>query len=226
MNFQHWESCYRAGDMRWDKGGPSPGLVDFLAAHPNLPRGTVLVPGCGTGHDVRAWAQAGFTVTGLDLAPTGVRLARERTQIAGMRARFRRANFLRYVPRARYDWLFEHTLFCAIDPIDRDAYVRAVVRCLKPGGQFLAVHYMIPNAGHEPPFGVTRHELWERFSPHFELLAEWMPRSYPNRVGLEQMLWWRQKVRGVDQPERGSPPHAARCGPKNTRPRIQAKPSA
>ena len=198
MNRGHWEHRYQTGETNWEKGAPSPGLVDFLAAHPKLPRGTVLVPGCGTGHDVRAFAAAGFDATGLDFAPSAIALAKERTQVAGLRARFFRKDFLRSKPSRRFDWLFEHTLFCAINPSDRDAYVRALLRWLKPDGQFLAIHYMIPSEGNEPPFGVTRRELWERFSPHFELLDEWTPRSYPNRVGLEQMLWWKRKqeVRG------------------------------
>ena len=29
---------------------------------------------------------------------------------------------------------------------------------------------------------------------NFELLEEWVPRSYPNRTGLELMLWWRRKA--------------------------------
>src|SRR5271168_4912958 len=53
-----WEARYQTGDMPWEKGEASPGLVDFLAGHPDLDRGTVAVPGCGTGHDVRAWAKA------------------------------------------------------------------------------------------------------------------------------------------------------------------------
>src|SRR6266446_5862054 len=63
-NSSVWENRYQTGDMPWEKGAPSPGLVDFLAAHPDLPRGTVGVPGCGTGHDVRAWAAAGFEAAG------------------------------------------------------------------------------------------------------------------------------------------------------------------
>src|SRR5690242_3179241 len=55
-----WEARYQSKDMPWEKGEASPGLVDFLEAHPGLPRGKVCVPGCGTGHDVRAWANAGF----------------------------------------------------------------------------------------------------------------------------------------------------------------------
>ena len=27
-----------------------------------------------------------------------------------------------------------------------------------------------------------------RFSPHFELVEDWVPRSYPNRTGRERML--------------------------------------
>jgi methyl halide transferase len=188
-----WEQRYQTGDMPWEKGAPSPGLVDFLAAHPELPRGTVAVPGCGTGHDVREWAKAGFKADGFDLAPSAVRMAEEKTKAAGLRANFRLANFLVEPPPQPYDWLFEHTLFCAIDPARRDDYVRAVVRWLKPGGQFLAVHYLISDVD-GPPFGTTRDEIGTRFSPCFDLLENWVPRSYANRTGLEWMAWWRRKA--------------------------------
>ena len=192
MNQEYWESTYQSGDMHWDKGAPSPGLVDFLAAHPDLPRGSVCVPGCGTGHDVRAWAQAGFNAFGCDIAPSAIQLATEKTKAAGLAAKFQLADFLRDDPPFLFDWIFEHTLFCAIKPGERDDYVRAVLRWLKPEGQYLAVNYMIVEDGEGPPFPVTRDELWRRFSPHFELVADWVPRSYPNRTGRERMFWWRR----------------------------------
>ena len=157
-----------------------------------MPRGRVLVPGCGTGHDVRAWAGAGFDVVGMDLAPSAIRLAGERTRAAGLHAEFRLGNFLEEEAPAPFDCVFEHTLFCAIDPSRRDDYVRGVLRWLKPRGQFLAVHYMIRDA-EGPPFGTTQAELMERFSPHFDLKRGWVPRSYPNRTGLELMLWWERR---------------------------------
>jgi SAM-dependent methyltransferase len=187
-----WETRYKSGDMPWEKGEASPGLVDFLSKHPELPRGSVCVPGCGTGHDAREWARAGFDVTGYDIAPSAIALSRERTAAAGLMARFERGDFLKDEPLERYDWLFEHTLYCAIDPRDREDYLRAVLRWLKPGGDYLAVNYMIPDT-EGPPFGTTREELWGRFSPHFDLIEEWVPRSYANRTGLELMLWWRAK---------------------------------
>ena len=190
---EYWEHRYQTGDMTWDKGAPSPGLVEFLAAHPDLARGQVAVPGCGTGHDVRAWARAGFTAFGFDQAPSAIALAEKKTAEAGLNARFQLADFLRGGPPQKFDWLFEHTLFCAIQPSERDEYVRAVVRWLKPGGQYLAVNYF--DCGPDgPPWPTNRAEQWERFSPHFELREDWVPRSYPNRQGRERMFWWRRKA--------------------------------
>lgn len=196
MSEADWETRYQTKDMPWEKGAPSPGLVDFLAGHRELPGETVGVPGCGTGHDVREWAKAGFRAYGYDIAPSAVRLGIERTRATGLRAEFRLADFLRDEPPFPFDWIFEHTLFCAIDPGERELYVRAVSRWLKPGGQYLAVNYLIPDKD-GPPFGTTRQELWQWFSPHFDLKAEWVPRSYPNRTGLELMLWWQSR------PEKG-----------------------
>jgi SAM-dependent methyltransferase len=202
MSGTDWEARYQSGDMPWAKGAPLPGLVDFLAAHRNLTGETVCVPGCGTGHDVREWAKAGFRVYGYDLAPSAIRLSRAQTQAAGLHAEFRRADFLRDEPPFQFDWIFEHTLFCAIDPGEREQYVQAVLRWLKPGGQYLAVNYLIPDRD-GPPFGTTREELIERFAPHFSLLSEWVPRSYPNRTGLERMMWWQKSQMPV---ENGSVP--------------------
>lgn len=189
MSRDYWEHCYQTNDMPWEKGAPSPGLVDFLAAHPNLKRGTVCVPGCGTGHDVREFATAGFAAFGFDLAPSAIAQAEDKTKAAGLAAKFQLADFLHDEPPQKFDWLFEHTLFCAIQPSERDDYVRAVLRWLKPGGNYLAVNYF--DCGPDgPPFPTARAEQMERFSPHFDLLAEWMPRSYPNRKGKERMFWW------------------------------------
>ncbi len=207
MSRDYWEQRYQTNDMPWEKGAASPGLVDFLAANLDLKRGTVCVPGCGTGHDAREFARAGFDVHGYDLAPSAIAIARgtpstgsarteefsqraERVLGAPIRLQFHLADFLHDEPPQKFDWLFEHTLFCAINPSERAEYVRAALRWLKPGGNYLAVNYFIPDTD-GPPFGVAREEIWERFSPHFELLAEWTPRSYPNRTNLERMFWWR-----------------------------------
>jgi len=200
LNGKYWEDRYQSKDMPWEKGEASPGLIDFLDAHPELERGTVCVPGCGTGHDVRAWAMAGFDAFGYDIAPSAIQLAKGSTSAAGLKDRFALGDFLRDKPPFLFDWVFEHTLYCAIDPRGRDAYVQAVLRWLQRDGNYLAVNYLIPEED-GPPFGTTRDELLRRFSPHFDLLSEWVPRSYPNRTGLERMLWWRRK--GIERRSTG-----------------------
>jgi SAM-dependent methyltransferase len=192
MNETDWEGRYQAQDTPWDKGEASPGLVDFLTAHPELPRTTVGVPGCGFGYDVRAWAQAGFEAQGFDIAPSAIVRSLAQTSEGMPRVAFHESDFLRDTPSEPFDWLFEHTLYCAINPSQRPDYAKAVLRWLKPDGQFLAVHYLIPDED-GPPFGTTREEVLTRFAPNFELVQEWVPRSYPNRTGLELMLWWKRK---------------------------------
>jgi SAM-dependent methyltransferase len=193
MSSDYWENRYQTGDMRWEKGEPSPGLVDFLTAHPELPRTSVCVPGCGTGHDVRAFARFGFDAHGFDFAPSAIRLSREKTAAAGLTATFSQYDFLHGQPTRKFDWLFEHTLFCAIKPQERATYVSAALNWLKPGGNYLAVNYFLcePDG---PPWPTTREEQLKLFSPHFELVADWLPRSYPNRAGKEWMFWWRRKA--------------------------------
>src|ERR1043165_6527829 len=103
MSDTNWEERYQTGDMPWEKGEPSPGLVDFLASHPELARGTVCVPGCGTGHDVRAWAKAGFKVFGCDIAPSAIKRADERTHAAALISDFQLADFLNDPPPRQFD---------------------------------------------------------------------------------------------------------------------------
>ena len=193
-----WESRYQSGDTHWDKGAPVPGLVEFLRMKPNLRRGSVAVPGCGFGHDVRAWAEFGFNAHGFDLAPSAVAGARELTQAWAKTVpehtqipSFTLTDFLHDEPPFRFDYVFEHTLFCAIQPAERDAYVEGLLRWLKPGGTYLAVNYIVCDG--EPPFPVDRAELWRRFTPHFHVIDQWVPRSYHNRTGRELMSWWRRK---------------------------------
>lgn len=195
MSEQYWEERYQKGETEWDKGEPSPGLVDFLAARPAPATGTpltVLVPGCGTGHDVRAWARAGCRATGLDIAPSAVERAQTRNAQEKLPCVFRQGDFLNDSPFELFDFVFEHTLFCAIQPIERDTYVQATSRWLKENGRYVAVFYLIPDKD-GPPFGSTREEIHQRFDRAFELEEEWVPRSYPNRTGLEWMTVWRKR---------------------------------
>ena len=190
-----WEAQYRAGDTPWDKGAPAPPLLDWLENPAHRFGGRVLVPGCGLGHDVRAIAATGQAeeVCGLDVSPAALTAAR-RVPAAASEV-YAEADLFNLPAEfcGRYDWVFEHTCFCAIDPARRADYVRAVADVLRPGGQLLAIFYLQPWAGGEsrppgggPPFGAEVAELDALFAGTFERVEEWTPtRSYAGREGRE-----------------------------------------
>ena len=187
-----WEKRYQTGDTPWEKGAPAPPLLEWMARRGPL-RGNVLVPGCGSGYDVRAIAASQTSqVVGLDVAPSALDRAR-RFSLSG-RESYQLANFFE-LPSGllgRFEWVFEHTCFCAIDPRQRPDYVQAAVGALGPEGFLLAIFYLNPwdpgeaPAEGGPPFGVTRDELDQLFGPYFALVEEWCPSvAYPGREGRE-----------------------------------------
>ncbi|MEM9568092.1 MAG: methyltransferase [Cyanobacteria bacterium P01_E01_bin.34] len=182
-----WEQRYLDGDTPWDKGEASPGLVDFMERHPLT--GSVLVPGCGMGHDVRAIAAGGAAVTGVDLAPSAIASARQFPAVNG--EKYDIVDFFSLPERFhnRFDVVFEHTCFCAIDIVMREGYVRSVTQALKPDGYFLAVFYIDPAPGRDgPPHRVSTTELDRLFGPFFTTLEDWQPtQAYPTRIGRERM---------------------------------------
>jgi len=180
-----WEARYRAGETPWDKGYAAPPLAAFLAVHPLS--GMVLVPGCGPAHDVRALASQGeCEVTGLDLSARALQIARAHPLVGTERYV---EGDLFALPRewdAHFDWVVEHTCFCAIPPASRADYVEAISRVLKPGGHFLAIFFLDPGVEQGPPHGATREEIAGLFDPDLELIEEWIPSDvFPGREGGE-----------------------------------------
>ena len=184
---QDWEACYRRGETPWEKGKPHPALVEFLRRVPLRGRG--LVPGCGHGHDVRALASGADEVIGIDIAPAAIEAASSYPEVGGERYILGDLFDLPRPMRGSFDWVFEHTCFCAIPPARRADYARSVAGALKPGGDLLAIFYLDPglDPGETgPPFGVSVEELDEIFGPYFTLRGEWVPsETYTGRDGRE-----------------------------------------
>ncbi len=200
----NWDAFYRAGTMPWDKGVAAPPLLEWLETPGNRFDGELLVPGCGLGHDVRAIAATGQArhVCGLDFSPAALAAARGWAQAGG--ESYVEGDLFALPPewRGRFDWVFEHTCFCAIDLARRADYVRAVAQVLRPGGGLLAVFYLHPWSGGEPPppgggppFGTSVEELDALFADDFDLLTDAVPtRTYPGREGREVIRLLRKKT--------------------------------
>ena len=195
----NWEERYQCKDTPWDKGGPHPELLSFLKSAPM--HGTVFVPGAGPGYDVRAIAATADEVVGLDVSATAVTMAKKIPTVGGERYVQGDLFALPKKLQAAFDWVWEHTCFCAIDPERRADYAAAIASALKPDGFFLACFYLDPglDPGETgPPFGTSREELDTLFSPHFQLVKEWVPQAtYPGREGRELMRLMSRRVISV-----------------------------
>jgi methyl halide transferase len=187
-----WEERYRKGDTPWEKGRAAPPLIELLekTGREIWGKGSVLVPGCGTGHDVRVLAARGLTVLGVDLAETAI--ARARHHPAAGDESYELADFLDpgWSKDKSFSAIWEHTCFCAIDPGQRPDYAQACADLLEPGGHLIGVFFLTPNEPGEedkgPPFNTSVEELDRHFSPWFERQDAWVPtQSYPEREGRE-----------------------------------------
>ncbi|CAI8351846.1 MAG: Uncharacterised protein [Opitutia bacterium UBA7350] len=190
---RNWEQAYLDGDTPWDKGSAAPPLLAFLAEKAIL--GHVLVPGCGTGHDAIALAEAGADVTGMDIAPPALEIASKRSHEGVVQ--WLEGNFLdvKQVQAGYYDWIVEHTCLCAIEPSEREAYVQSVRHALKPGGFLWAVFFRKVTSydGSGPPHPIESEEIDQLFVDGFRLLSRYVPEhTYSCRpVGREEVRLYR-----------------------------------
>ncbi len=215
-----WQRRYEEDDTPWDKGRPAPALAAFLHQKPIT--GRVLVPGCGRGHEVRLLgAQPGVSAVGLDLSAAAVEQAKALlfppAALGGIS--FIKGDFFR-LPSAlknSFDWIVEHTCFCAIDPRERSEYVGAAAEALRSGGKIFAIFYLDPDVESGPPFAVTREDLDRLFDPDFTLLDEWVPQeTFAGREGRELVRIMQKRVGDPSPSSSGrargktSPPRSSR----------------
>jgi SAM-dependent methyltransferase len=191
-----WQRRYEEKDTPWDKAGPAPALVKFLRE--GGIKGRVLVPGCGLGHEARAVAaQPGVAVVGLDLAPAAIEAARRHAAPPEAELSFILGDFFALPDNLHrsFDWVVEHTCFCAIDPARRPDYVEAAFNALRTGGRIFAIFYMDPRSDTAPPFPSTKEELEALFDGRFELVDEWVPaESFPGREQRELVRILQKRV--------------------------------
>lgn len=166
-----WEKKYRERKDRWDLGCPAPPLINLLASEQAPKAGRLAVLGCGSGQDAMLFASAGFDVVGFDIALTAVERAQGTAKARNLNVRFLERNIFDLgaeLPGC-FDFVLEHTCFCAIDPSLRNQYVQMATTILRPAGQLIAL-FSTHNQPGGPPFGIKPQEILDLFLPHFEVI--------------------------------------------------------
>jgi SAM-dependent methyltransferase len=139
-------------DIPWNRPELPAPLRELLEGGDVLPCRAVEF-GCGMGKHAIEMARRGFEVTGVDLSPTAIRMARENAAAADMDVRFVAADVTRAMDLPTgfgfgWDWEMLHHLF----PEERGGYAANLARHLAPG----ALHLSVCFSEHDPMFGTGK----------------------------------------------------------------------
>lgn len=185
-----WEERYRANDTPWDMAGTPPPLHHYLQAAP--PTGSVLIPGCGTGYEVRTFHDAGWQPLAIDFAETAV--ANARSFLGPLGDRVRTADFFADPDLGPFDFIYENTFLCALPPSRREDYGRRVHQLLKPGGSLIGLFYHGTDPD-GPPFPIDAATAHDIFTDFDFVVDEPVPpdQSRPLFAGVERWQEWRRR---------------------------------
>ncbi|MBY0385159.1 methyltransferase domain-containing protein [bacterium] len=187
----YWSQRYTANETGWDLGEPHPALQNVLPQL-KLNKCRVLALGCGRGHDAAYFSQLGHIVTGIDFSANAIEDAQKKYGTNPL-LRWQQADALALQNFPPVDLIFEHTLFCAIDPKKRKNLVQQWKRLLDDQGHLLGVFFVQPKRN-GPPYGGSEWELRELLEKDFRLLywKRW-PLSPGVRNGTEIVVYAQKK---------------------------------
>src|SRR5256885_3538564 len=190
---EFWEKRFREGSTPWDAGKIPGALEQFLKTEPRGQR--VLIPGCGSGYEVRSFAEAGHHVLAVDFAPAAVERAQ---QILGpLSARVRLGDFFEFDTGGKFDLVYERAFLCSLPRPLRQRYVQRALELLSPWGR-LAGFFFFEDGERGPPFGLKSGELEALLEGHFERTSDAAVQdSIPIFVGKDRWQGW--KVRSTSR---------------------------
>jgi methyl halide transferase len=141
-----WNQRFAEGNIPWDRGASSPQLAAWISSGALKPC-RILVPGCGSGHEVVDLALAGFEVTGLDYADQAIARANDNLKEASVDATLVQADVLAWHPDRPFDAIYEQTCLCALYPDHWREYADQLHRWLAPGGRLFALFVQLLRDG-------------------------------------------------------------------------------
>lgn len=185
-----WDKRFRERFMPWDAGRVPASLEQFIARHAE--RGRLLIPGCGTGYEVRLLAHAGFDVTAIDFSEAAIEAARR--ELGPHAHLVRLADFFCFEGDQKpFDALYERAFLCGLPRRLWGDWAIRTTQLVRPGGLIFGVFFFDSNPK-GPPFGIGASELDALLASDFELLEnEPVSDSIPAFAGREHWQVWRRK---------------------------------
>ena len=190
-----WSERFEKEFMPWDRAGVPEDLRRFVAEQ--VAPGTVLIPGCGTGHEVAFFAEAGWDVTAIDFAPAAVAAAKK--NLGRWADCVQEADFFSFEPPRQPQLVYERAFLCALPPAMNEAIAARWMALLPPGGLLAGFFFFgdggVPPSEKGPPFPITPTYLEALLEPGFDRIED---RAVADSIsvfaGRERWQVWRRKA--------------------------------
>ncbi len=144
-NYQVYDEMYKqARQARWEGWGGNERmsnaiLVERFLRLDNAPKkGRIIELGCGEGHHCRALSQLGFEVTGVDISPTAIAWAIEKSNTTGTAVKYFVADLTEedFKLPEKYGAVIDGNCLHCIIGFDRVKFLHNVRRAIVQGGSF------------------------------------------------------------------------------------------
>jgi SAM-dependent methyltransferase len=191
-NPEFWDSRYRAGEMPWDFHGVPRALLTYLQTMATP--GRALIPGCGSGYEVRAFHERGWDVLAIDYSSAAI--DRARRVLGSLAEKVVLADFFAHdFGGQKFDVVYERTFLCSQPPDRWPAYAQRVAELLQPGGKLIGF-LLYGNEDEPPPYPLTEEAARQLFSLKFtHVIDESVLDSLPVFSGRERWQIWELRKR-------------------------------
>ncbi|KAG0204829.1 hypothetical protein BGX28_003362 [Mortierella sp. GBA30] len=206
-SYYGWNELWRRDISPWDKGVPSPALIEVIEQKPikeQIPKtGNVLVPGCGRGVDVLYLGNEHRKAYGLDISPIAVQHCKDVSDDDELRnekgvpeshADYIAGDFFKFEsPQGGFQLAYDYTFFCAIQPELRPDWGRRMGDLITKDGVLITLMYPLDDHAGGPPFAVSEAHYHSVLDDNFECLLVDNCTSFEVRKGKEKIAVWRRK---------------------------------
>lgn len=178
-----WEQRYIEGTSHWDIGKPAPAFVKYFRTGSfELSSTNIAILGCGKGHDAFFIAKCNkeCQVYAFDFSESAIKYCnqvKKKNEVENIY--FHQVDIFNLLNEEKwvnyFDYVIEHTCFCAIDPERRNEYIELIKYLLKPGGKLAGLFFIRPKELKGPPFGSTPDEIKNFFKKDFKETEELHP---------------------------------------------------